>query len=198
MGRDLRVIDPDGIYHAVSCGNNDGPIAWDRVDRASLRKELGAAATRHGWEVFAWCALTTHHHVLLRAPKGGFSDGFREINGNHSRRTNRRHGRKHHLFCNRPFSLEVTSDAHLVAAVLYVVRNPVAAGICRDAGAWADSSYRATVGMEPPPPWLAIDSVLPLFGRAPDEARREFARLVHGGPLPVSDTGSEEPPALRP
>jgi putative transposase len=198
MGRDDRVIDPEKIYHAISIGNNGGPIAWDRFDRASLRKELGAAATRYEWEVFAWCVMTTHHHVVLRAPKDGFSDGFREINGNHSRRTNRRHGRMNHLFRNRPFSLEVASDAHLIAAMLYVVRNPVAAGICRDAGAWADSSYRATVGKEPPPRWLAIDSLRPLFGRAPEEARREFARLVHGGHLPVSDTRSEEPPALRP
>jgi hypothetical protein len=46
VGRELRILDPDGIYHVVSRGNNRGPITFDAADRAGLREELGAAATR--------------------------------------------------------------------------------------------------------------------------------------------------------
>jgi REP-associated tyrosine transposase len=183
MGRDLRTIDPDSIYHVVSCGSNRGPIAWDDYDLESLCRDLAAAAALHSWEVFAWCAMTTHHHVVVRTPADRFSRGFQMLNGNHARRTNRRHGREAHLFKNRPFAVEVDTDAHLVAAILYVIRNPIEAGVCRHASQWPYSSYHATVGRTEPPPWLNVNALHELFG-----GPAEFARLVHDGHLPVSDT----------
>jgi REP-associated tyrosine transposase len=193
VGRDLRVIDNEHIYHAVCRGSNRGPIAWDRHDYDSLTAELAKAAKRHCWQVLAWCFLPNHYHVLLRTPQGGFSSGFQVMNGSHSRRTNRRHGRSDHLFRNRPRTIEVASDAHLVAAILYVARNPVAAGLSPRAGAWPFSSYRATVGKAEAPAWLAVAEVLELFGPTPQRARSELARLVHNEHLLVSDTEEEMP-----
>jgi putative transposase len=183
MGRDLRDIDPDSIYHANSIGSDHGPIVWDDHDCDSLLREMAKAATRYRWEVFAWCVMTTHYHVVLRTTKDGFSGGLQLVNGSHARRTNRRHGRVAHLFQNRPFAREVKSDAHLVSAILYVVRNPIAGGICDHASQWRFSSYRATVGLAEPPPWLNLGALHELFG-----GPQEFARLVHDGHLPVSDT----------
>jgi putative transposase len=183
MGRDLRIIDPESIYHVVSCGSNRGPIAWDDHDFESLFGDLAAAAAHYAWEVFAWCAMPTHHHVLVRTPAQGFSPGFQTLNGNHARRTNRRHGREAHLFKNRPFAAKVDSDAYLVTAILYVVRNPIEAGICKHASQWRYSSYRATVGQVEAPTWLNVEALHELFG-----GPAEFARLVHDGHLPVSDT----------
>ena len=189
MGRELRVIDPEAIYHVTPRGSDSGPIAFDLGDFESLFADMIKAIVRYGWQVFAWCLMSTHYHVVLRAPKGGFSPGFQLVNGNHSRRTNRRHGRSAHLFQNRPFAVEVATDAHLVNAVLYVVRNPVKAGMCNHASHWAFSSYRATVGLAEAPPWLEREALRELFGDA-----AEFERLVHGGHLPVSDTSGAVSP----
>lgn len=189
MGRELRILDPEAIYHVVSRGNNRGPITFDSTDRAGLREELGAAATKYRWEVFAWCHMTTHAHIVLRAPEGGISHGLQEINGNHARRTNYRHGRVGHLFHNRFRCGIVDSDAHLINAIAYVLRNPVAAGLCEHPGEWPESSYRATVGRERAPRWLVVDQVLSLFGSSPESGRATFARLVGSGQLLVSDTG---------
>jgi REP element-mobilizing transposase RayT len=194
MGRDLRTIDNERIYHVMCRGNNRGPLAWDRHDYESLVRELSRAATQHRWDVLAWCLMPNHYHVLMRTPFGGFSDGFQVANGSHARRTNRRHGRSDHLFKNRPLSVEVSSDAHLVTAILYIARNPVEAGLCANAGGWPWGSYRATIGAEPAPRWLAVTEVESFFGRTPEAARSELARLVHDGHLPVSDTDGEAPP----
>jgi REP element-mobilizing transposase RayT len=188
MGRELRAIDRDAIYHAGSRGSNRGPIAWDRHDYASLLGEIGRTATRHHWSVLAWCLMPNHYHLVVRMPDGGFSVGFQQINGNHSRRTNRRYGRCAHLFQNRPWTRELTGVAYLVGAIVYVLRNPVAAGLCRRSEEWAWSSYRASTGLEPPPPWLALDELHPLFGPGVAEARHALSALVHPGHLPVSDT----------
>jgi putative transposase len=192
VGRELRILDPDAIYHVTSRGNNRGLITFDATDRAGLRGQLAAAATKHRWEVFAWCLMPNHYHVVLRAPEGAASSGFQELNGDHARRTNRRHGRVGHLFQNRFYSGELASEAHLISAILYVVRNPVTAGLCEHAGLWPDSSYRAAVGLERAPRWLVVDQVLKLFGTTRESGRLEFARLVDSGQLLVSDTGLED------
>ena len=176
----------------TSRGNNRGLITFDGTDRANLRGQLAAAATKHEWEIFAWCLMPNHYHVVLRAPEGAASSGFQELNGNHARRTNRRHGRVGHLFQNRFYCGELASEAHLISAILYVVRNPVTAGLCEHAGLWPDSSYRATVGLERAPRWLVVDQVLKLFGSTAESGRSEFARLVRSGQRLVSDTGLED------
>jgi hypothetical protein len=138
--------------------------------------------------------MTNHYHVVVQTPEDGFSAGFQQINGTHSRRTNRRHGRSDHLFKNRPFSVPIESTAHLVGAILYVARNSVAAELCERAEAWKFSSYRATLGLERAPDWLAVDEVLALFGTSSEQARRSFAELVHTGHLLVSDTTGDATP----
>jgi putative transposase len=193
MGRELRIIERDGWYHVTCRGCNRGPIAWDRHDYASLEGELARAAVRHGWQLAAWCFMPNHYHLILRTPQGGFSEGLQVMNGTHSRRTNRRYGRTDHLFRNRPRAHQIGSDAHLVAAIIYGVRNPVEAGLCRTAGEWPYSSYRATVGSAPAPPWLMVDEIYEFFGPTAAEARTEFARLVHDRHLPVSDTEGAMP-----
>src|SRR5216683_4671394 len=113
---------------------------------------------------------------------------MQELNGNHSRRTNHRHERSGHLVENRFFSVVVDSDAYAVSSIVYVVRNPVEAGLCETPADWPACSYRATVGLESAPRWLAVDAVLGLFGRDRERAVRAYRDNVHSGRLPVSDT----------
>lgn len=192
MGRLPRVIDPDSVYHAGSRGSDRGLIAWDEKDFESMVGELGRAAARYEWRVLAWCVMPNHTHLVLSTPKGGFSDGFREMNGNHSRRTNKRHDRSAHLFQNRPWCFELQTAAHLIGAIAYVLRNPVTAGLCERAEDWPYSSFRAGIGQDVPPTWLAIHDLLALFGHTVEEARRVLDGLVNLGHLPaealVSDT----------
>jgi putative transposase len=192
VARPLRSIDPDAVYHAGSRGSNRGPIAFDAADFESLVGELARAAGRYGWRVLAWCVMPNHTHLVLSTPRGGFSDGFREMNGNHARRTNRRYERQAHLFKNRPWALELRTYSHLIGAIAYVLRNPVTAGLCERAEEWPYSSYRASVGLAVPPSWLAVHDLHALFGTTIEEARCRLDELVHKGQLsvelPVSDT----------
>ncbi|HVP75102.1 MAG TPA: transposase [Gaiellaceae bacterium] len=191
MGRANREQDRETLFHVVSRGNNGERIVRDAVDTASFRAELDRVSVKYEWEVWAWCLLSNHFHLVLRTPKLGLSEGMQELNGNHARRMNRRHDRTGHLVRNRFFSVALETEAHAVAAILYVARNPVKAGLCASPAAWRDGGYRATAGLEQAPPWLAVGSVLSLFGEDDRQAVATYRDFVHAGHLPVSDTIEE-------
>jgi REP-associated tyrosine transposase len=195
MGRALRSIDPEYPYHVICRGSNRGPIVFDKKDCAAFVEELDRVAEFFDWQVYAWCLMPNHHHVVMHAQQEAFSRGFQQLNGNHSRRTNARHGRSDHLFRNRPHAVRCNGTSHLIGAIAYVVRNPVAAKLVSNAGDWPWSSYRATMGLAPAPSWLLVAETLEFFGRTFERARVEFDRLVHTGRLLVSDT-NELPLAL--
>jgi hypothetical protein len=102
------------------------------------------------------------------------------LNGRYAQRFNWRHARRGHLFGGRFYSVLVESETHLLAALRYVARNPVEAGLCEHAADWRWSSFRATAGLESGPRFLDVKGVLDLFGVGRDAARAQFARLVEG------------------
>jgi REP element-mobilizing transposase RayT len=181
-------LDPESVYHVVARGNNGGWIVRDAIDRSAFRSRLGAVAVSFEWQVFAWCLMTTHVHVVLRAPTAAISSGVQSVNGRHAQLVDHRHGRTGHLFENRFFAVEVSTDAHFISSIAYANRNPVAACVVEAAGDWRDSRYRSIVGIAVVPTWLAIDEVLGVFGSTPAAGRAAFVDVVHSGRVPVSDT----------
>lgn len=191
MAAPIRRLPPDAIFHVISRGNNRGWIVRDAIDRAAFRMRLHETATDYRWQVFAWCLMTTHQHFVLRASDGCISRGMQELNSRHAVATNRRHGRRGHLYENRFFSVEVATDAHFIAATAYVNRNPLAAYAVERAEDWRDSSYRATLGLDQAPAWLDVDFVLSMFGRTRKRGREELGARVRSGRVPASEALEE-------
>ena len=178
------------MYHVTTRGNNREQVVWDDRDRAILLAAIDQAARRYGWIVLAYCLMTNHFHLVVQVPLGGLSEGMRLLNGGFARRMNARHGRVGHLFQNRFGATQIKRDSHLREACRYVVLNPVRAGLCKRPEEWRWSSYRACVGFELAPPFLAVDALLGLFGTRPRQARREYRAFVRDGRVRVSGEGN--------
>jgi hypothetical protein len=58
MARRLRLQYPGAIYHVMSRGNGRQDIIRDDDDRDRLQQELGRAAVRCGWKVYAFVILS--------------------------------------------------------------------------------------------------------------------------------------------
>jgi len=102
------------------------------------------------------------------------------LNSVHAIYFNRRYGHTGHLFQGRFHSVLVHNDSHLLAAIRYILMNPVRAGLSRRPGDWPWSSHRATAGAEPKPSFLWLRFVLGLFaGRMP--ARAAFIAFIDDG-----------------
>ena len=74
------------------------------------------------------------------------------------------------------------------ALTAYVHNNPVRFGLVREASASTWTSHRAWMGLEPPPPWLAVDRGLLLSGfDSSADGRAQFDACVRARSKDPSD-----------
>lgn len=181
MSRPVRIAFPDALYHVTSRGDRREDIFEDDADRRTFLGVLEQVIDRFNWICHAWCLMDNHYHLLIQTPDGNLSKGMRQLNGVYTQASNRRHGRVGHLFQGRFKAILVDRDAYLMELARYVVLNPVRAQMVKDPAKWPWSSYRASVGIDPVPPWLAVDGVLAMFGRARGRAQARYAEFVAEG-----------------
>ena len=96
--------------------------------------------------------MTNHVHLVV-CPHGheSLARTIREVHGNYARVLHRANGWEGHLWANRYYSSPL-DPAHLWAAVRYVERNPVRAGLVETAERYPWSSAAAHCGLAPDGP----------------------------------------------
>ncbi len=193
MARAPRIEIPGGIYHLGSRGNRGCQIYMDDHERKVFLRMFGRLSKRHGWQLGTYCLMTNHYHLLMTIERG-LSDGMRELNGGFSSWTNQKNGLEGHLFKNRFWYEPIEDEAHYLQAARYIVLNPVRAGICASPEEWRWSSYRACVGLEFAPPFLAADELLRCFGDKPAAAREAYRSFVSDG---IEDALAQTRPSVR-
>lgn len=153
MTRLARIVYPGVPHHVTHRGNRRQDIFTLPADRAAYLDDLRAYATKAELDIWAWCLMTNHVH-LLAVPRreDSLARGVGLAHRRHAVRMNRREGWTGHLWANRYFSTSL-DEAHLWACVRYIELNPVRAGLAERAEEWPWSSARAHCG-------LAADSLL--------------------------------------
>jgi hypothetical protein len=102
-------------------------------------------------------------------------------------RFNRHHERSGHVFQGRYGAKLITDDDYALTVVRYIAANPVQVGACASPEDWPWSSYAATAGFCPRPPFLTT-RVLGWFG-----GMEEYRRLVLAD---LSDVRLDDRPPL--
>jgi len=166
-------------YHVMSRGNRKAVIFEDDTDRQRFETLLGETADRYRLLCHSYCLMGNHYHAVVGCSDSNLSDAMHWLNGAFAQYSNRRHNRTGHVLQGRFKSVLVGDDIYLRAANTYVIMNPVAAGLVEDPSEWRWSSYRATVGIEPPPPWLDLAWLNWVFGgRTLLDAQKKFKEFV--------------------
>ena len=189
MPRHPRIQFPGAVYHVHSRGNRKGQIFEDDVDREQFLKIVADATSEHDVRDLDYSEMGTHYHMVLETPRGNLSDVMRDINGNYTQWTNRRHKRWGHLFGAR-FSAWVVQDRdYLRRLARYLARNPVEGGLATDPANWRWSGYRALAGLDPAPGFLCTDWLELAFEcDSHSEAIKKYRLYVN------DDAGSDELP----
>jgi putative transposase len=183
--RPLRILEPGAAYHVYTRGNRRQAIYSNEEDDNTFLRLLGIVARQRGWDLWAYCLMPNHYHLVLTIAKPDLSRGMHWLNGVYASWFNATHGLDGHLFQGRFKSKLIESDAHLLEAIRYVVLNPVRARICAFPGDWPWSSYRATAGLSPQADSFDPRPTLALFGSAkrdPAQSFRAFVAAASGVP----------------
>ena len=181
MARRLRVQAADATYHVNAVAVADTPLFRDDIDRMRFLDLLARTVSSHEWACYAYCLMTTHFHFVIHTPEANLAEGMKWLNGAYAQGSNRRHGRRGHVFESRYYATLIEREPHALESIRYVVNNPVAAGLCSHAADWPWSSYSAWMGTAPAPPFLAIGWVLAHFGMDRERARERLRAFVEAG-----------------
>jgi REP element-mobilizing transposase RayT len=165
----------------MSRGNRKAIVFEDERDQCVFADIVTEASERYGVPVLAECRMGNHFHMVVLTPRGNLSAFMRHVDGVYTQYSNRRHQRVGHLFQGPFKSVIVENDIHLLAAVAYVLMNPVDAGLVQEPGQWKWSSYSATIGLAPLPPYLSLDWLDTLFPTASrNESQLQFHVFMSG------------------
>ena len=115
-------------------------------DRREYLKQLAEQGERFGVKYFAWCLMSNHVHLIAVPDREtSLARGIGEAHRRYTRYVNFREGWRGYLFQGRFHSFPLESS-YLLAAVRYVLTNPVRAGIVERPWDYRWSSARWFVG----------------------------------------------------
>ncbi|MHB9027103.1 MAG: transposase [Armatimonadota bacterium] len=151
MPRFARVIAPGCPHHITHRGNRNDDVFFSRQDREDYCRILAEYAEEYGLEIWAHCLMTTHIHVVaVPAREDSLALAIGRAHMKYARWVNRRQGWQGHLWANRFYST-VLDEAHCWAAMKYIERNPIRAGLATRAEDYPWSSARAHILGQPDP-----------------------------------------------
>ena len=85
---------------------------------------MSHALRRFDVEVFGWCLMGNHVHLLLHGHIAGISKAMQVLLGTYALKFNEQTGRSGHLFQERFSSEPIDSDEYLLSALRYIHQNP--------------------------------------------------------------------------
>jgi putative transposase len=143
MPRPLRPIDDDLIYHVINRGNNRQDVFHKPADFQAFLATLADLKERKPFELYGYCLLNNHVHLLLR-PKGPtISRIMQSLLVSHTQRYHRHYHSGGHIWQGRFKSPVIQNDEHLLAVLRYIEANPLRAALVQRAEEYPWSSYRA-------------------------------------------------------
>ncbi|MBX9602699.1 MAG: transposase [Bryobacteraceae bacterium] len=147
MPRPTRIVVPGLWHHVVQRGNEARQIFFSDADRLLYLDLVSHFAERFQTQIVGFCLMTNHTHwIVIPHRSDSLSRTFGNAHGDYARYRNRLRRVKGHLWQARFYSC-VCADLHALAALAYVERNPVRAGITDRAEDYAWSSAAAHCGL---------------------------------------------------
>lgn len=146
MPRLARNVHAGVPHHITQRGNRRADVFFTDEDRETFLRWLGEYAEACAVEILAYCLMTNHVHLIaVPADAEGLHRMLKPLHMRYAQRVNRAQGWRGHLWQGRFFS-SALDEAYMWAAIRYVERNPVRAGMVRKAERYRWSSAGAHCG----------------------------------------------------
>lgn len=150
MPRKPRLHSPTGIYHIILRSVNQHIIFEEESDYQKFLFILSDCKTKYDVDIYAYCLMDNHIHILLHSPADCLSGFFQSLGSRFVRWYNNKYLRSGHLFQERFHSCTVNNQSQYLATLIYIHNNPVKANICRYPSEYRWSSFNAFLGAKNP------------------------------------------------
>jgi len=191
MPRRPRAAPGGLVYHVLN--RAAGRVTLFRTDKdyAAFARTLVQAHARHPIDLFAFCLMPNHWHVVARPRHDGDLTAFcRWLANTHAMRWRVAHHTVGHgpLYQGRFKSFPIQCDHHFLTACRYVERNALTANLCRRAQDWPWSSLHARTPAAPAAAAAAAKGLPDLGGILTDDwpvpRPHDWARTVNAALTP--------------
>jgi putative transposase len=175
MARLARVVIPGHPHHVTQRGNGRARTFFGDADYALYRDLLAEHCHAAAVEVWAWCLMPNHVHlILVPSDADGLRRALSRVHRGYAGMIQARRKRTGHFWQGR-FGAVAMDEDHLAMALRYVALNPVRARLVGRAQDWRWSSTRAHLrGRDD-----GLTELAPVRERFP-----RFADLLAGEPDP--------------
>ena len=154
---------------------------------------LKESAQKHDYEIYSFCLMENHAHLLLQPNQGNLQVVMRDLFSRYAMRFNRKYERRGHLFGGPYRQAVCLDDAYLIAASIYIHLNPVKAGIVSDPREYRWSSLRLFVDEAEKVSFVNAGFILKILANDIQAARVSYRKLLgKGRELPVDLARAQE------
>ena len=151
MPRPLRDRDPC-IFRLITIRTVEARL-W-LIPTVALEQLIGGIIARYqeilGVEIYAYCILSNHIHLIIRAPRQNADEFLENVNREIARRVNWMHRRSARLWYRRYDDQRIVTEEDLLEAFLYVSTNATRHGLIECARDWPGlCSYPQSIDQRP-------------------------------------------------
>lgn len=178
MPRPLRAIDDGLIYHVINRGNNRQKVFRKSADFAAFLAALAELKQRKPFELYGYCLLDNHFHLLLRPTAATISRILQSLLVSHTQRYDRHYQSGGHVWQGRFKSPVIQNDEHLLTVLRYIEANPLRAKLVARAEDYRWSSYSCH-GAGTPNELLDPLVNYEELAKSPPARQRKWAEKIH-------------------
>jgi len=173
MPRKARKKSESGIYHIIMRGINRQSIFEDEEDYEKFIEIIQKYKEKSGYEIYAYCLMGNHVHLLLKTGKEPLEQVMRRICGSYVYWYNWKYERIGNLFQDRFKSEPVENETYFLIVLRYIHQNPIKAGLVRSVEQYKWSSFNEYVNKTKV---VDIEFTLEIFNTNKEKAIQSFIR----------------------
>jgi putative transposase len=176
MPRTARKKSKSGIYHIIMRGINRQTIFEDEEDCAQFLEALKRYKEKSDYQVYAYCLMGNHVHLLLKIGIEPLEQVMRRLCGSYVYWYNNKYQRVGNLFQDRFKSEPVEDDPYFQIVQRYIHQNPVKAGLIKHVEEYKWSSFHEYINQAN---LVNVNFLLEMMSNDKEKATQKFIEYTN-------------------
>jgi putative transposase len=147
MPRCVRYNIKNGFYHVINRGAARRHIFVEDCLKNLFLEVLQETIYKYNFNIYSYCIMGNHYHLLVQTPEANLSDGMRYLNSRYAMAYNLRRMKDGPIFKDRFKSIYISNQRYLFNVTRYIHLNPVEANLVENPEDYMWSSYRDYINL---------------------------------------------------